>query len=170
MSRKTQSNRYVKKNSRRFIDELTGELGYTSRYTLDRFGRMVKPENNDPVPSVEMIPNIEPEKIPEYSSPKPPTIFRSYKNVYDFDSSYLDRLYGPPTGISLAELNPELVVLQLANLQSWEEIDVVWNAEYSIFTNSAWNANINFIDDMLSEVFVFGDRIQKAYRPLPGED
>jgi hypothetical protein len=170
MSRKTRQNFIVKKHSRRFIDDVTGELGYTNNYKLDHNGRMVKPENFDPVPPNEIFPDFEYPETPENVRPKAPLVYRSFKNVYDFKSSYLDRLHFNPTGISIAELNPDLVSLQLANMPAWEEIDVVWNNEYGIFTNVSWNANINFIDDIYTNLFVFGVPITPVDIRLPGED
>ena len=169
MSRKSRQIDYTKKG-RRFIDDVTGELGYTTSYKVDHNDRMVKPENFDPVPPNEIVPDIEYPEVPNISRPKAPLVYRSFKNVYDFDSSYLDRLYYYPTGVSVAALNPDIVVLQLADLPSWEEIDVVWNAEYEIFTNSSWNANINFIDDIYTTQFVFGTKIERQSIRLPGED
>lgn len=170
MSRKSRQHAHKNLHSRRFIDDVTGEVGYTNKLMFDHNNRMVKPENWDPVPPQQIIPEIEYPETPENSRPRAPTLYRSFKNPYDFESSYLDRLNYINTGISLAELNPENVVLQLENMPAWEEIDVVWNAEYSMFTNDSWNANINFIDDILDDVFVFGARITKRDIRLPGED
>jgi hypothetical protein len=170
MSRKSRQQLISHRHARRFVDDVTGEIGYTNSYKVDHNGRMVKPENYDPVPPQEIIPDIEYPETPELSRPRAPLIYRSYKNVYDFQSSYLDRLHYINTGIGIAELNPDIVVLQLADLQNWEEIDAVWNADYSIFTNSSWNVNINFIDDIYTDLFVFGAKIERQSIRLPGED
>lgn len=170
MSRKTRQTFLSPRKSRRFIDDVTGELGYTDNFKLDHNGRMVKPENWDPVPPQEIVPDIEYPEIPEYSRPKAPLVYRSFKNVYDFDSSYLDRLHYYPTGVSLAELNPDLVAIQLENLPNWEELDVVWNSDYSFFTNSSWNPNISFIDNIYGDLFVFGEKIVPRDIRLPGEN
>lgn len=170
MSRKSRSNEFNHNHSRRFIDDVTGETGYTDSFKVDHRGRMVKTENWDPVPSQEIFLNIKEEIAPKWARPKAPLIYKSYKEVYNFPSSYLDRIKFYPNGILLGELNPDLVTIQLANIQSWEEIDVVWNSGISAFTNTSWNQNINFVDNIFDEVYTFGERIETRDIRLPGED
>lgn len=169
MSRRTRHRNISNKHRRRFIDDITGETGYTDNYRIDHRGRMVRPENYDPVPPTEIFPNIPAEQPPVHARPKAPLLYRASANVEAFESSYLDRVkYGVDT-LALGELNPVLVSLDLAALQNWEEIDVVWSTPTAQFTNSSWNQNINFVDDIFKDVYVFGERIEPKVIRLPGE-
>ncbi len=170
MSKRSRDKHYNNLNRRRFIDDITGETGYTDSFAIDHRGRMVKPENLDPIPPPEIQPIVPPEVPPRYARPKAPLLYRAAANVYNFESSYLDRVKYGTSNLSLGELNPELVSIDLASLQSWEELDVVWDSGTSQFTNSSWNQNINFVDNIFSDVFTFGTAIEPQNIRLPGED
>lgn len=170
MSRKSRSYNIANLHRRRFIDDVSGETGYTNNFKVDHRGRMVKPENYDPVPPQEIVPNIPPEIPPKYARPKAPLLYRASANPYNFESSYLDRVKYGTSNLMLGELNPDLVSIDLASLQNWEELDVVWDSATSQFTNSSWNQNINFVDNILSDVYTFGTPIEPTSIRLPGED
>lgn len=170
MSRRTRNHQGRSYSRRRFIDDVTGELGYTDAFSIDYRNRMVRPENLDPVPPQEIYIEIPPIIPPTHARPKAPLTYRSASNVYNFQSSYLDRLKYGTTNLMLGEINPDLVSIDLANLQSWEELDVIWNSATSQFTNSSWNQNIRFIDNIFEDVYTFGDNITPTNIRLPGED
>lgn len=171
MSRRSRKKEQAHNHSRRFIDDVTSEVGYTNNMRMDDKGRMVRPENYDPIPPNEIVIDIEYPAPPVNARPKPAERNGVYKDVYNFPSSYLDRLQYYPNGVLVGELNPDLVSIQLDDLQSWEELDVIWDAPSSQFTNSSWNQNINFVDNIFDDVYTFGDRIVRSdYDPLPGED
>lgn len=170
MSRKTRQNNISHKYSRRFVDDITGEVGYTDNYRLNHRGQMVKPENYDPIPSREIFPEVHPEKLPTNIRPKPPSRSHLVQDPYGFTSSYLDRLNYSRHGLLLAELNLDQLTTQISDLQSWEELDVVWNNEISAFTNRSWNQSINFTDSIYSDTITFGSPIVETVLNLPGED
>ncbi len=156
---------------RRFIDDISGDTEYTSNYRLDHKGRMVAPKNWDPISPPEIVPEVDPPYLPKNIRPKPPTVYASYADEYDFDSSYENVLRYRRNKLQLAELNPNLASGQLSALQAWEELDVIWNSEISQFTNSSWNSNIAFVDDLYDGTITFGPQItQYPNIKLPGED
>ncbi len=164
MSINSRRNRTNKKHHR-FIDDITGQQGYSNRAVFNHKGQMVLPENLDEPTTLNTQLNFNSNEgyiDPKLVRPRIPAGNGFTKDPYGFESPIFENI-PVSNGIIAASLDPDIVLAQLESLKTWEEMEVLWDAGLGQYVSPYWNPLINLNSNIYDGVTVFGDSVFVNY-------
>lgn len=147
------------KRGHRFIDDVTGQQGYSNMMVVTEDGKLVRPENLDKPSTLKTTLKFDDNEgyiDPKLVRPRPIAGNGFTKNPYDFQSPIFEQIQ-TSSGAIIASLDPDIVLAQLESLKTWEEMEVLWNADLGQFASPYWNPFLNLNTNLYDNVHIFGD-------------
>jgi hypothetical protein len=147
------------KRGHRFIDDVTGQQGYSNRMAITEDGKVVRPENLDDPSTLKITLKFDDNEgyiDSKLVRPRPILGNGFTKDPYNFQSPIFDQIQ-TSSGAIIASLDPDIVLAQLESLKTWEEMEVLWDADLGQFASPYWNPLINLNINLYDNVNIFGD-------------
>ena len=140
MSRRSRSASKIDPSVWRLIDDLTALEIRSTDAIIDHNGKVTHRSNYSPPTSLDIpMPHIPgPQPVP-FSRPMGKPRFKTPQYADRVGLAFLDQYRPGENATQLAELDPNLLEIQLRTLPTWENINVVWNVDLNKYTNPNWN-------------------------------